>query len=177
MPKARIIGGTHRSRPFKTGEWAHTRATKDRVKESMFNQLMPLTRFTRVLDLFAGVGSLGFEALSRGAASVTLVESHPLTVSLLKENLQDLGLHADIYAQDAFAFLKVQNEPYDLIILDPPYQSDALEKALTLIDELNLLTHDGLIVGLHEKDITTASFRIIKHRTVGRTQITVWEKL
>lgn len=175
MPKARIIGGSHRSRVFETGDLPHTRPTKDRVKESMFNQLAPIIRFSNALDLFAGVGSLGFEALSRGVAKVTFVESHQETFKVLKKNLDQLGFNASVEAIDAFDFLQSQTGPYDLIFLDPPYQSNALEDALTLIKSLQLLDPKGLIIGLHEKDIVTDHYQIVKHRTLGRTQITVWE--
>lgn len=177
MPKARIIGGTHRSRVFETGDLPHTRPTKDRVKESMFNQIAPLMRFTKALDLFAGVGSLGFEALSRGVANVTFVESDKETFTWLEKNIQSLGFKPTLKCQDGLYFLNHQTEPFDLIMLDPPYQSELLEQALELIDKKKLLTDRGLIVGLHEKDIKNTPFQVKKHRQLGRTQITVWELL
>lgn len=177
MPKARIISGTHRSRIFETGAFSHTRPTKDRVKESMFNQLMPLIRFHQGLDLFAGVGSLGFEALSRGVRQMTFVEAHRETFKVLKKNMMDLDFKAPLKNIDAFKFLTSDTATYDLIILDPPYQSEALEKALMVIFSKQKLNPGGLIVGLHEKPITPENFQTVKQRRVGRTQISIWEPL
>lgn len=176
MPNARIIGGTHRSRKFETGTFEHTRPTKDRVKESMFNQLEPLKRFKNGLDVFAGVGSLGFEARSRGVLAVTLVEKDAATFTLLKTNTASLGLDVTLEKADALEFLTHHDGQYDLIILDPPYASDLLEQALALIKTFDLLTEEGLIIGLHEKPVIDPYYHVIKHRSLGRTQITLWEK-
>jgi 16S rRNA (guanine966-N2)-methyltransferase len=177
MPKARVIAGSHRHLTFETGDFPQTRPTKDRVKESLFNQLTPLNRFNHVLDLFAGTGSLGFEAFSRGALMVTLVESDPLVFELLKSNKTHLKMDVTPIRMDALNYLKEASTPYDLILLDPPYQSSLLEDALRWIHQHNLLSPTGLIAGLHEKDISTSYYQINKHRKLGRTQITVWESL
>lgn len=177
MPKARVIAGTHRHQIFETGDFPQTRPTKDRVKESLFNQLSPLNRFDSVLDLFAGTGSLGFEAFSRGSQTVTLVESDPSVFTLLKSNIAHLKMDVTVFHMNALDYLKALTMPLDLILLDPPYQSTLLEDALTLIHQHKLLSSTGFIVGLHEKDITTSLYQINKHRKLGRTQITVWESL
>jgi 16S rRNA (guanine(966)-N(2))-methyltransferase RsmD len=177
MPKARVIAGTHRHLTFETGDFPQTRPTKDRVKESLFNQLSPLNRFDSVLDLFAGTGSLGFEAFSRGAQRVTLVESDLSVFQLLKSNTVHLKMEVTAICMDALRYLKEASEAFDLILLDPPYQSTLLEDALTFIHQFKLLSLTGLIVGLHEKDITASLYQIKKHRKLGRTQITVWESL
>lgn len=177
MPKARVIAGSHRHLTFETGDFIQTRPTKDRVKESLFNQLTPLNRFNQVLDLFAGTGSLGFEAFSRGAITVTLVESDNAVFQLLKSNTEHLKIDLTLVLMDALRFLKDASIPYDLIILDPPYQSTLLEDALKMIHQYNLLSPSGLIVGLHEKNLTSSLYKINKHRKLGRTQITVWEPL
>jgi 16S rRNA (guanine966-N2)-methyltransferase len=177
MPKARIIAGALRHQQFETGDLPQTRPTKDRVKESMFNQLEPLRRFGRVLDLFAGVGSLSFEAASRGCVDVTMVEKDLTTFQLLKRNQAHLKLDATLVQADAFKFLNTQTKPYDLILLDPPYESSDLEDALGQIHERRLLSPNGVIVGLHEKDISTPLYETVKTRKLGRTQITIWEAL
>jgi len=177
MPKARIIAGALRHQQFETGDLPQTRPTKDRVKESMFNQLEPLRRFERVLDLFAGVGSLSFEAASRGCEDITMVEKDFTTFQLLKHNQAHLKLEATLIQADAFKFLTTQTKPYDLIFLDPPYDSTFLEDALALIHERRLLSSHGWMVGLHEKDINTPLYKTVKTRKLGRTQITIWEAL
>jgi 16S rRNA (guanine966-N2)-methyltransferase len=102
-----------------------TRPTSDRAREGLFSSLLSLIDLdgARVLDLYAGSGALGLEALSRGAASATLVESAPAALAALRANAAALGLPAEVVAADALAFLAHDAAPasYDLVLLDPPY--------------------------------------------------------
>lgn len=126
----RIIAGRHKRRLIRAPAGRATRPMLDRVREAMFATLMPWIPNARVLDLFAGSGSLGLEALSRGAHAARLVEKHPATVQLLRTNVASLGLagSCEILRGDALAPESWQGGPlfahqarYDLVFLDPPY--------------------------------------------------------
>jgi 16S rRNA (guanine966-N2)-methyltransferase len=120
----RIVAGTLGGRRISAPPGAATRPTSDRVREALFSVLGPLDGAC-VLDLFAGSGALGLEALSRGAAEATFVDSAPAAIKAIEGNLAALGLDADVRRQDARAFLrnaKAGHRAYDLVFLDPPYR-------------------------------------------------------
>jgi 16S rRNA (guanine966-N2)-methyltransferase len=122
----RIIAGTHGGRRIEAPTGTGTRPTADRAREGLFSSLQSLLDLegARVLDLYAGTGALGLEALSRGGAAATLVEQDPAALRALAKNVQALGLPADVVAADVSAFLDRPAEPYDLVLLDPPYEVD-----------------------------------------------------
>jgi 16S rRNA (guanine966-N2)-methyltransferase len=120
----RVIAGTHRGTGLKAPRGDQTRPTSDRVREALFSILVSVED-TRVLDLFAGSGALGIEALSRGAASVTFVDSASAAVAVVRENLEHLGLEAEVLripALRALACTPIADRQYDLVFLDPPYR-------------------------------------------------------
>jgi 16S rRNA (guanine966-N2)-methyltransferase len=120
----RVIAGTHRGAGLKAPRGEHTRPTSDRVREALFS-ILASVEDARVLDLFAGSGALGIEALSRGAASATFVDSAPGAVAVVRENLQHLGLQAEVLripALRALACTPIVDRQYDLVFLDPPYR-------------------------------------------------------
>ena len=122
-----MIAGRFGGRRLSAPRGARTRPTADRVRESLFSVLGDLEG-ARVLDLFAGSGALGIEALSRGAAEVTFVDSAPAALSALRRNLADLGAEAEVRRSDARAFLRAARNAerqYDLVFLDPPYRRAA----------------------------------------------------
>ena len=119
----RIIAGTHRGRQLAVPPGAVTRPTSDRAREGMFSSLQSLLDLegAAVLNLYAGSGALGLEALSRGAASATLVESDERALAVLRRNTETLGLPAVVVGLEVERFLAGTPEPYDLVLLDPPY--------------------------------------------------------
>ncbi|OYY74972.1 MAG: 16S rRNA (guanine(966)-N(2))-methyltransferase RsmD [Gammaproteobacteria bacterium 28-57-27] len=144
----RIIGGEHRSRQLKVLDRPGLRPTPDRVRETLFNWLAAHISGARVLDLFAGSGALGFEALSRGAAWCDFVEKDAAAARLLQENIELLRLsqRAQLKRQDALAFLKsTPQQPYDVVFLDPPYASDLLAQVLPLLKQAEWLSPSALI--------------------------------
>ena len=126
----RVISGTARGRRLAVPEGTATRPTSDRAREGLFSSLLSLLDLeeARVLDLYAGSGALGLEALSRGAASATLVEDDPAAVAVLHDNVAHLGLPgAHVVAVAVERWLAVDPEPrYDLALLDPPYELDVV---------------------------------------------------
>jgi 16S rRNA (guanine966-N2)-methyltransferase len=126
----RVIAGSARGRRLAVPDGTSTRPTSDRAREGLFSSLLSLLDLeqSRVLDLYAGSGALGLEALSRGALSATLVEDDPQAVAVLRENVERLGLAgAHVLAVDVPRFLEVDPEPrYDLALLDPPYDLDVV---------------------------------------------------
>lgn len=123
----RIIAGQWRSRKIHFPNLPHLRPTPDRVRETVFNWLMPVIEGARCLDLFAGSGALGLEALSRGAGEVVFVDRDRKVMNYLRDTLQLLKAeHAGVVQADALAYLTGKAQGFDIVFLDPPYQSDEL---------------------------------------------------
>jgi 16S rRNA (guanine966-N2)-methyltransferase len=121
----RVIAGTHRGRTLKAPPGESTRPTSDRVREALFSILGDRIREARVLDLFAGSGALGLEALSRGAERATFVDDDPKAIAAVKANLEALKAVAEVRRGDALRFLSTasgRGAQYDLVFLDPPYR-------------------------------------------------------
>ena len=134
----RIVAGRWRGRTLQSPTWDGLRPTSDRLRETLFNILAPAVEAARVLDGYAGTGAIGIEALSRGAAHVTFVERDPRAVRLIEANLAALGpARADdrafIRAEVADAAARLVGEPFDVIIVDPPYARDAAAAALAAV--------------------------------------------
>lgn len=147
----RVITGTARGRRLGELEGMETRPTTDRVKEGMFNALQFDIEGRRVLDLFAGTGQLGIECLSRGAAGAVFVDRRPDAVKLIRDNLKvtELSGRAQVVAGDSMEYLRALREPFDIILLDPPYEAGLLEPVLAHIARYDLLRPHGMIVAEH----------------------------
>jgi 16S rRNA (guanine966-N2)-methyltransferase len=151
----RVIAGTHRGRVLKAPTWEGLRPTSDRLRETLFNVLASRVQGARVLDVYAGTGAVGIEALSRGATHVTFVESDRRAQALIQDNLARCGIsggYAIIRASAGRACETLRRSPsfvpFDIILLDPPYDHPAAE-ALTGIEAL--VAPDGLVVFEHAR--------------------------
>jgi 16S rRNA (guanine(966)-N(2))-methyltransferase RsmD len=147
----RIIGGAAGSRRLKAPPGAATRPTADRVREAIFNILGPPPPDTDVLDLFAGAGALGLEALSRGARAAVLVDRAPAAVRCLRDNVAALGWEAsaevlELDAARAMRRLAAAGRRFRWVFVDPPYRSELAAAALAGLDEGGLVTDDGVVV-------------------------------
>lgn len=170
----RIIAGKHRGRVLKSFAGEAIRPTPDRVKESLFQILEPRLRGARVLDLFAGSGALGLEALSRGAREAVF---NDLDLTLVKRNLALVKESAVLTERDFAVCLKSVKGKFDLIFLDPPYKSDDYERALKLIAEEDRLEEDGLVVVESEREIVAEGYETADERFYGRTRVALLRRL
>ena len=137
----RIIGGQWRGRKLPFPNVPGLRPTPDRVRETLFNWLAPVIRGARCLDLFAGSGALGLEALSRGAAQMVLVDSHSAVIKQLNANLQLLqSSTAETIKADAVSYLNTPASGFDIVFLDPPYQAELLPACIDRLEHAGWLT-------------------------------------
>lgn len=151
--QVRIIGGKWRSRKISFPDHEGLRPSSDRLRETLFNWLQPQTHGSVCLDAFAGSGALGFEALSRGAASVVMLEKSPAVVTSLQKNAELLKAdNLSILNVDAIHYLNNTDQQFDLIFLDPPFKENLLDTCLTLIVEKNILKTNGRIYLEQEKN-------------------------
>ena len=143
----RVISGQYKGRKLREPADNAVRPTTDKVKESIFNIIQFDIEGREALDLFAGTGQLGIEALSRGAKSVLFADFSPEHVRLVQENLERAGVKtgAQVVRADAIDLLK-RGRRFDLVFLDPPYGSDLLERALEAIFKFDILKDNGIIV-------------------------------
>ncbi|MFN2536578.1 MAG: 16S rRNA (guanine(966)-N(2))-methyltransferase RsmD [Mycobacteriales bacterium] len=138
----RIIAGSHRGRRLHVPPGTGTRPTSDRAREGLFSSLQSLTDLdgASVLDLYAGSGALGLEALSRGAGAATFVEDDPIALAVLRLNVDDLGLDATVVDADVSRFLQRPVSPCRLVLADPPYATELdLEAVLPWLEEEGIL--------------------------------------
>ena len=144
----RVITGVARGRKLKELPGLETRPTTDKVKESVFNIIQFDIEGRRALDLFAGTGQMGIEALSRGAAHCTFVDLRREAAAVVRENLAHTALagQGQVVQGDYLAFLTGCREKFDLVFLDPPYASGQLEKALETIAAIDIITEHGIII-------------------------------
>ena len=144
----RVISGLARGRKLKEPQGLDTRPTTDKVKESLFNIIQFELEGRRVLDLFAGTGQLGLEALSRGAEHCTFVDQRKEAAALVKENIRLCRFEdrTRVAQEEAQWFLRSCGERFDVIFLDPPYKTDLLNQCIEKIAAFDILREHGIIV-------------------------------
>ena len=176
----RVITGTARGRKLKTLEGLDVRPTAEAVKEAVFSVVHFIVPYANVLDLFAGSGQMGIEALSRGASKAVFVDSSRRSQEIIKENLTSTGLirQARVIADDAVSFLTHAAETYDIIFLDPPYDLGYPPKVLPLLGRC--LAPEGIVLFEHRKGEempeTAGDLRMKKQYTYGKTVVTAYVK-
>lgn len=182
----RIIGGEYRSRLIAMPKGVVIRPTQDRVREAVFNMLGDVTDKV-VLDLFAGSGAFGMEAISRGAARAVFVDNNSRCTDTIRANLESLGIEEYRYdiirahALSAFPRLVKEDERFDLVFVDPPYYKDMARKSLINIDSYDILTQIGVVIVEHfKKDSLLAPLETLfqeKERLYGDTAITIYRRI
>lgn len=174
----RIISGKYKSRKLVFKKSQELRPTQDRVKESIFNIIASKISDSTCLDLFAGSGSLGFEAISRGAKRVDFVD---VDVEYVKKNhiLLKEDSAANIFRTNALSFLKNKQSQYDIIFLDPPWKHlHFFDRSLKAIFEFDILKKNGIVVCEHPvKIFEFYSFNVINQKTFGDKTVSILEIL
>jgi 16S rRNA (guanine966-N2)-methyltransferase len=169
----RIIGGVWRGRRIHFPDLPDLRPTPDRVRETLFNWLQHSLSGTRCLDLFAGSGALGLEALSRGAAEVVFVEQFPAASRTLQEQLVRLGAEGKgrVMELGAARFLRTPAKPFDVAFLDPPFGKDALAEYIPMLDSGDWLKVGGLVYLENERIAGVpkipAHWELLKSKSAG----------
>ncbi len=170
----RIIAGQYKGRKLITakGEWL--RPTSDRNREFIFSYLGPLVHDAQVLDLFAGTGGLGIEALSRGARSAAFVDHSIQAVELIRKNPVWVVQPTQVFRMEARIFLQKTATPVDLLFADPPYRFDAFDEIMRLIFDRRLLTEKGLLIyesGSRNPLPLVSGFYEKKQKRLGDTRV------
>ena len=177
----RVITGSARGRRLKELEGLETRPTTGKVKEALFSVIQFDIEGRRVLDLFAGNGQLGIEALSRGAECAVFVERRRDALQVIRENLEACGMtdKARVVNGDAMSYLK-SGEKFDLIFLDPPYASGLLEQALEEIVRFDICRRHGIIVAESAADKTlpplAGPYALYREYRYGKIKLTVYHR-
>jgi len=176
----RIIAGLHRGRKLPVLMAEGLRPTTDRVKETVFNWLMPFIQDSNCLDCFAGSGGLGFEALSRGASHVSLIELNKAAALQLKENQQLLKTdNITIINSDAISFIKSNTQKFDVVFLDPPFRKGFVEQTTQLLNE-NSLADNALIYIEMESEQNDQklplNWKLMKEKVAGQVIYRLYQK-
>ncbi len=180
----RITGGIHRGRVLKVPDGLEVRPTQDRVREALFNILMHDIANARFLDVFAGSGSVGLEAMSRGAASVTFVERNPRHVAYIKSNAAMLKLAPEIIQADAYQYLaSFSGAAFDIVYADPPYalgEEHGFDVVLKSLAERNVVKVGGLFVAETTFRIAAGDlpgWDLCRDREYGKTRLLIWRRI
>lgn len=184
----RIIGGEWRGRKLCFPDVPNLRPTPDRVRETIFNWLAPMINGAHCLDLFAGSGALGFEALSRGAEHATFVDSHKKATQEIQNNLSLLNANnkANIFSMDGVKFLSHEKfkttevKKYDLVFLDPPYHLDLMQKVVPVLEENDWLADNAMLYLEIEKRQSLPTLPInwqqLKEKTAGEVNYFLFQR-
>lgn len=178
----RVITGSARGKKLKTPQGMQTRPTADRVKEAIFSSVQFEIQNASFLDLFAGSGQMGIEALSRGASSAVFVDTSPDACKLVQENLKLTGFSdkAKVIRSDYLAYLGRCREKFDMIFLDPPYAEVFLENSMKKISEIDILSDCGIMICERSVDKVIAEdipgLSKMKEHRYGNTCVTIYRK-
>lgn len=175
----KVIQGKHKGTILKGFDINGTRPTMDRVKESLFAMIQNDIYNKSCLDLFAGSGNLGIEALSMQAKQVVFVDHNQIAIKTIKENLSKVHEHAEVINLDyqkALNYFYQNHITFDIIFLDPPYQTDYIKKSIELIDKYNLLNKNGLLIcesDAKEKLSGYKNYQEVKTRKYGQKIVVI----
>lgn len=174
----RVISGKYRGLEIKGYNIDGTRPTMDRIKESLFGSIQNYVKNSTCLDLFAGSGALGIEALSEGADRCYFVDKNKIAINTLKENLERLKVKEEYYLinKDYIDALNSFNIKFDIIFLDPPYHLNLMNNAINLIIEKGLLSDGGIIVCEYEEGSVECPLELLKRKKYGSKNIDIYKK-
>lgn len=172
----RIISGKYKGKTIQGFNIDGTRPTMDRVKESIFSIVQNYLKDSIVLDLFAGSGNLGIEALSNGSKLCYFVDNNKIAIETINKNLLkvDGGIVLKYDYIEALKYFKNNNIRFDIILLDPPYKDNLINKSLEKIYEYNLLNENGIIVCEYEQDNIVCNYKLLKEKRYGRKKVDIY---
>ncbi|GAA6134569.1 16S rRNA (guanine(966)-N(2))-methyltransferase [Oceaniserpentilla sp. 4NH20-0058] len=178
--RLRIIGGQWRSRQLPFPDVEGLRPTTDRVRETLFNWLQPYLPGANVLDVFAGSGALGLEALSREAGQVTLIEKNQKATKQLQDNIRTLNAqNSSIHMGDALQILPTLAKAFDVIFLDPPFGKGLLPNCINTIEQHNLISPNGWIYIESEQALTELDipkhWRLHREKKAGQVMLRLFQ--
>ena len=176
----KIVSGIYGGRPLKTLEGKTTRPTSDKVRGAIFNMIGPYFEGGRVLDLYAGSGSLAIEALSRGMDTAVLVEKDRRAQAIISENIQMTkeAIRFELIKMESSRALNIVTGIFDLVLLDPPYAKEQIVEDIEKLEERQLLSQDVLVVCETDKEVELpeeiAGLGIWKQKIYGISKVTVY---
>jgi 16S rRNA (guanine966-N2)-methyltransferase len=177
----RIIAGLHRGRKLPVLVAEGLRPTTDRVKETVFNWLMPFIQDSICLDCFAGSGGLGFEALSRGASHVNFIELNKFAVQQLKENQQLLKANnISVIQSDALSFIQNNTQKFDVVFLDPPFRQNFIEQTAILLNEKSLADNALIYIEMESEQNNQKlplNWKLLKEKIAGQVIYRLYQKM
>lgn len=171
----RVISGKYKGKILKGFDIDGTRPTMDRVKESVFGIIQNNIKDSIVLDLFAGSGSLGIEAISNGANKCYFVDNNDIVIKVLKENLNNID-NFELIKNNYSNYLDNCKIKFDIIFLDPPYKLCLIQDCLNKIIEKSLLNDNGIIVCEYENEQFDVNLKLIKEKQYGTKNIKIYQK-
>ena len=171
----RIISGKYKGKKLNGFNIEGTRPTMDRVKESLFGIIQTYIPDSIVLDLFAGSGALGLEAVSNGAKECYLIDNNIEAIKTIKENSQNFEEQLNIIHIDYKKFLKTTDKKFDIIFLDPPYKEKQLDTSLHIIEERGLLNENGIVICEYEIGEPHTNLELIKEKSYGPKKIKIYK--
>jgi len=177
----RIISGSWRGRKLPVHDLEGLRPTIDRVKETLFNWLAQEVPHSTCLDVFSGSGGLGFEAASRQAKLVTLLEMNPKAAKQLADNAKELKAdNINVVNTDALSYLRNQGTPHDLVFIDPPFRKGLLAETVQLLENNGWLTDDAIIYVETEKELALESmpenWELYRDKTTGQSSYRLFNR-
>lgn len=184
--QVRIIGGEWRGRKLNFPEIEGLRPTPDRVRETLFNWLSAYVPGGRCLDMFSGSGALGFEALSRGAIHVTMIDNSAEVIHQLRQNIQELkSQHAELVTGSAVNWLETRTGDleiqYDIVFMDPPFNKDLAPLCCLLLEQKNLLADNAMIYVETEKEMTDLqvpdNWELYREKTAGQVTYRLYQRI
>ena len=178
----RVISGLYKGKIIEGFDIEGTRPTQDRVKESLFGSIQDYVEDSIVLDLFAGSGNLGIEALSNYAKECYFVDNNKEAIKVINNNLSKIGITSNVLNKDykdALEYFKSNNIKFDLVFLDPPYRDNYIDYSINYLLENNLLNDKSIIVAEFENDIKTdyEELKIKKEKKYGYKKIVIFKKI
>ncbi len=178
----RVISGSKKGLKLESLDGLDTRPTLDRVKESIFSMIFDMPYGAKVLDLFAGSGGMGIEALSRGSESAVFVDNNSKACAVIRNNIKKAGFDekSQVLCAESFRYLEeasAKGKAFDIIFLDPPYALGLLDSTLAKICEAGILADGGIVVVESDNgtDVDIQGYKLLKNKRYGRVCVSILE--